>query len=49
MYGYLIEFYKPLCFLKVVKFDHFKIGIVNYFPSSKKFNGIRFLIPFFPF
>lgn len=30
MYGYLIEFYKPLCFLKVVKFDQFKIGIVNY-------------------
>lgn len=25
---------------KVVKFDHFKIGIVNYFPSSKKFNRI---------
>ena len=25
---------------KVVKFDHFKIGVVYHFPCSKKFNSV---------
>lgn len=37
------------CFSKVVKFDHFKIRVVDYFPSSKKFNRVTIPNPIFDY